>query len=223
MPPFPIRRVLAEDIPRGRSDQCRILAREMSDDLGLTGSLTKSNAAIFRRLVWGSSLATPPSYLPTRRLLLTILHVNISGSFCDIGLKKFATTRSAFVSTRNNALPPVVVLLFVVDSTFFFKGGGDTVPSAAFPFSAFLFIVETNLRVQRGYDRPMRSDNWRPLNMRSALLNFARVAGVRCQRVDGSSTREDIAQRTQRDSDWDSYYSLKAITAYFITVRQSRW
>lgn len=79
--------------------------------LGAMSVSSRSKAAI----ICGSEdfavfrdISSPSAYLPTIRLLFTILHDSLSGSFCEAGLKKFATA-----------------LFVVVDSIFRLIGGGE--------------------------------------------------------------------------------------------------
>lgn len=80
-------------------------------------------------------------YVPTSRLLFTVLHLIGSGTFSEDGVKKLATAFSnGPIQHRMCAMmADNFILLVVVDSIFLLEGGGETELGRA---SAIRFMVE---------------------------------------------------------------------------------
>lgn len=153
IPPLPVGCIFGEPIPRGGGYERRVLRAYSSADVAMylfqsrRVCRTKSNAATLR-------LPPPPKcsvlvcsvvYLPMTRDLLTILHVTLSGFFCDAGVKNEATAlpkKSACVGEyqpQGTAGSMWSNSLVVVDSTLRFNGGGETAAAG----EADLFIPTT--------------------------------------------------------------------------------
>lgn len=101
VPPSPIHRAFAKDIAGRSLYKRRILGASMilvfyvSTVFQSGRERTKSNAAIFLLFIADTSfLIFVGSDVPTSRLCLTTRHVISSGSFLEIGVKKFATAFS---------------------------------------------------------------------------------------------------------------------------------
>lgn len=100
---------------------------------------TKSKAAIFLLFDRGSSGCG--LYEPINSVSSTTRHVNCSGSFLLVGVKKFATALSTSREYRHllNKLAKPQYLLVVADATFRREGGGDTESLALFRPAGMLF------------------------------------------------------------------------------------
>lgn len=103
------------------------------------------------------------------RLLSTILHINLSGAFCEAGLKKLATALSnrVLVDIRSARHQDILV---VVDSIFLLTRGGDTDPDGG------------------GADRFMVKDRQR--DERSTRLWQSEIHKAKVRGLDGSHERE---------------------------------